>query len=68
MANQQLAVKIALQTKFGRIRKEEGPVITENNLQFKKILRFVNFQKKRNIVFNVITAISCLLKALDRLT
>ena len=50
-------------------KKEGGYVPTETDLQFTKIcLSSFNVQKFSKIIFEVSSAISCPLKALDRFT
>ena len=59
-------MKIANQIKFGCSRKEGSPLITENDIDFKK--EGLRSFKIRGIVFNVLTAFSCPLKALEKFT
>ena len=63
--------KTASQINLGCSKKVGGPAITEPDLEFAKIgLRTANVQKKniQKLLFKVLTAISCPLKALDRFT
>ena len=58
--------KTANQVNLRFSSKVGGTAITETDLEFKKVrLTFKNFPK---IVFEVLTTISCSLKALDRFT
>ena len=55
------------QINFGCSTIYGGPVITETQLEFAKIsLISANIKKIKKLFFNVLTTISCQLKALDR--
>ena len=60
--------KTANQIIFSCCRKNGGSAIPETDLKFAKLCaRLANVQKKnRKIIFKVLTAISCSLKALRR--